>query len=85
MSSTLARLSVLAAFAGAIAVLVSAAASGRERHASRANLPRANAPRSIAPPTRIEVDNQAHEIRFYVNGEQITMLDSLGLHGATAH
>jgi hypothetical protein len=31
-----------------------------------------------------EVDNQAHEIRFYVNGDQITTLNSFGLHSKTA-
>jgi hypothetical protein len=33
-----------------------------------------------ASPTRIEVDNRNHTIRFYIDGEQVSMLDALGLH-----
>ncbi|PKA43029.1 hypothetical protein [Rhizobium sullae] len=85
-SSTFTRLSISAAFAGAIVILLSAAASGSEPRVSRANANglRADAPQLVAP-TRIEIDNQAREIRFYINGEQITVLDSVGFHGATTH
>ena len=37
-----------------------------------------------ASPTRIVVDNLNHTIRFYIDGEQVSMLDSLGLHGEVA-
>ncbi|TGQ34680.1 MULTISPECIES: hypothetical protein [unclassified Mesorhizobium] len=29
-------------------------------------------------PTRIEVDGSAHVIRFYIDGKQVALLDSLG-------
>ena len=31
-----------------------------------------------AQPTRIDVDNDAHAIRFYVDGKQVALLDASG-------
>ncbi|MBN9547868.1 MAG: hypothetical protein J0H31_03025 [Alphaproteobacteria bacterium] len=31
-----------------------------------------------AAPTRIDVDNDAHAIRFYVDGKQVALLDASG-------
>ncbi|MEI9420277.1 hypothetical protein O7A70_03695 [Mesorhizobium sp. Cs1299R1N1] len=31
-----------------------------------------------AKPTRIDVDNEAHAIRFYVDGKQVALLDQSG-------
>ncbi|TIT20919.1 MAG: hypothetical protein E5W81_04130 [Mesorhizobium sp.] len=37
------------------------------------------APASLAAqPTRIEVDDNAHAIRFFVDGKQVALLDSTG-------
>lgn len=30
--------------------------------------------------TRIEVDDRTHVIRFFIDGEQLAMLDAVGLH-----
>lgn len=31
-----------------------------------------------AQPTRIDVDNDAHAIRFYIDGKQVALLDASG-------
>ncbi|ESY74464.1 hypothetical protein NKJ90_22030 [Mesorhizobium sp. M0051] len=31
-----------------------------------------------ANPTRIDVDNEAHAIRFYIDGKQVALLDQSG-------
>ncbi|TPN56147.1 MULTISPECIES: hypothetical protein [unclassified Mesorhizobium] len=31
-----------------------------------------------AKPTRIDVDNEAHAIRFYIDGKQVALLDESG-------
>lgn len=31
-----------------------------------------------ASPTRIDIDNDAHAIRFYVDGKQVALLDASG-------
>lgn len=37
------------------------------------------APAALAPlPTRIDIDNEAHAIRFYIDGKQIALLDQSG-------
>lgn len=35
---------------------------------------------STAQPTRIEADNDAHVIRFFIDGKEEAFLDSTGLH-----
>jgi len=31
-----------------------------------------------AQPTRIDIDNETHAIRFYINGKQVAVLDESG-------
>ena len=80
MTNTFQRITPYAVLAGGFALLVSIVtlADSSER------LGRRSMALPVAAPTRIEVDNDTHKIRFYINGEQITMLDSLGLHEGAA-
>lgn len=60
-----------------VAVLASAPAfaSGGERIARRGMAPQPQA----AQPTRIEIDNATHTIRFYVGGRQAAAIDARGI------
>jgi hypothetical protein len=79
MANTFPRTSTYAvlAMAGGVAALASIAGQAGEP-TLRVRHGMAPAPQVTAL-TRIEVDSQEHAIRFYINGEQIAKLDSLGL------
>jgi hypothetical protein len=36
------------------------------------------APAALAAPTRIDIDNEAHAIRFYIDGRQVAQIDQSG-------
>ena len=82
MANTFPRITPYVAVAGGFALLVSIVtlADSSER-LGRRSMP------TVAPivtPTRIVVDNEAHKIRFYIDGRQVTVLDALGLHEGAA-
>ena len=64
------------AIAGGVAVLATivSVATGEARSRYRTL-----APAAAVEPTRIEVDNRAHAIRFYVEGKQVALVDALGI------
>lgn len=75
-STTSSTLTFIAFTAGcaALALLFAYAPNGeiQERHIQ--GTPAAQA----VQPTRIDVDNDAHAIRFYVDGKQVALLDASG-------
>jgi hypothetical protein len=74
MTSTTSSTLTFTAGCAALALLFAYAPNGeiQERHIQ--GTPAAQA----VLPTRIDVDNDAHAIRFYVDGKQVALLDASG-------
>jgi hypothetical protein len=69
----------LAAGIGVVASIVALAPASQAAPAGWRSLAAVPAP-ALAAGTRIEVDDQGKVIRFFIDGQQLAMLDSVGLH-----
>lgn len=74
-STTSSRLTFIVFTAGCIALALLFAYAPTGGSASKY----AKAPAPPAPqPTRIDIDNDAHATRFYIDGKQVALLDESG-------